>query len=295
MIRAWKHWLIILGCISVLTACGNDNDLGVVRVGIIDGPSQQPISNAAAKFAKKNLRITIQSIVFANYNDINVALCEGKVDANVAESLPFLVRQVQTDPKLKAAMQANNCQLIPLTRTYTFPFGLFSRQLTSLSQLQPQSVVAIPAEAVNRSRALFLLQQAGLIQLQPNAQNFVTVNDIVSNPYQLIIVSIDVNRLPDTVAGAALVVMNSNYAALAGLSMQNALAVEQSINYATILVVRRDQAQNIKFAQLATAYHSPDAIKAAAKLSNNAAIESWGGNILGLSNTVLPSSLSESE
>lgn len=45
------------------------------------------------------------------------------------------------------------------------PLGLYSKKVTSLAEVPQDAVIAIPADATNQARALFLLEDAGLLKL----------------------------------------------------------------------------------------------------------------------------------
>ncbi len=294
MKQAWKRWLIMTGSILFLSACGQDErEVGVLRIGVVEGPEVK-IINVAKRVAEKKYGLEIKTIVFENYSVINRAVCEGEIDANIFQPMPYLKEQIQSDAGLRQVIQAHRCQLVPIASTFVYSMGLFSRTLTSLSQVPQQGVVAIPSEPISSSRALLLLQKAGLIRLRPGATVYATTDDIVSNPRQLVFVSILADRLPEVVAGAALVAVNPNYMSLAGLSIQNALAVDASPEYAVLIVTRKERAQDSRFAQLVAAYHSAEVYREAELVSGNSAFPAWRNSGSGPANSLI-SDLSSTE
>ncbi|TKV30599.1 MetQ/NlpA family ABC transporter substrate-binding protein, partial [Citrobacter sp. TBCS-11] len=54
--------------------------------------------------------------------------------------------------------------------------------------------IAVPNDASNESRALYVLKSAGLIKLDVSGQTLATVKDITSNPKNLVIKELDASQ-----------------------------------------------------------------------------------------------------
>ncbi|HYF98263.1 MAG TPA: MetQ/NlpA family ABC transporter substrate-binding protein [Coxiellaceae bacterium] len=251
----------------LLSACsqGTETTSDDVMVGVIAGPEAQ-LMEVARKVALKNFGIDIKITNFTDYNIPNRALCDGSINANIFQHLPFLQQQQK---KL-------DCKLVPIARTFIFPMGLYSRQITNLSQLPNGAVVAIPNDPTNEARALFLLQSAGLIGLRAGADINATTQDVVSNPKQLQFAELDAAQLPRALGDVAIAAINTTFAIPAGLSPQNALYAEDSSSrYANLIVVRAQDVSNVKNASLVAAYHSPQVVAAAKRIFGGSAIPAW--------------------
>lgn len=105
------------------------------------------------------------------------------------------------------------------------------------------ATILIPGEAVTQARALFLLQEAGLITLRDGAALDATVADIASNPYQLSIQAVTAEKLAKQQPQAALTVMGLETAYAAGLDPQQALQRETDYApYAGVIAMRAEDA-----------------------------------------------------
>ncbi len=270
---ARKRSLLVAISFLLLSACGNQDQTPEINLGVVAGP-EVTAAQAAQRIAfKNNYDIQLNIKVYGDYTTATRALCEGKIDAAI-EFLPYLEQQ-RADSNLQASLKSLNCQLSLLTHTYIYPMGIYSRTIKDLSQIPQQAVVAVPSPSLSKARALLLLQSAGLIKLRAGVSTFAKIDDIVSNPRQLIIASIDPNQLSQSMAEATLIVVSSVYAAQAGAAVKNALVLESSPNYANAIMVRSADIQNDEFAGLVELYHSNDMIDFINTFAGNGAVPAW--------------------
>jgi len=128
--------------------------------------------------------------------------------------------------------------------------------------------VAVPNNVTNLSRALYLLQDHGLIRLKPGfndpATDQATPKDIAENPKQLKILEIESPQIPRALDDVDLAVINGNYALEAGLSpAKDALGLERASNnpYANIVVTTPALQDDPRIRQLAKDLASPQVAK----------------------------------
>ncbi|WP_201726461.1 MetQ/NlpA family ABC transporter substrate-binding protein, partial [Lactobacillus helveticus] len=147
----------------------------VVTVGVV-GQSKQDaaIWKSVAKTAKEKYGITIKIKNFTDYNQPNKALKSGDVDLNAFQHYAFL----------DAWNKSNGGGVVPIGKTYIAPIRLYSKKYHKLADLPDGATIAIPNDATNESRALFVLKNAGLIDLR-KGKTLVTVADITKNPHNL--------------------------------------------------------------------------------------------------------------
>ena len=113
----------------------------------------------------------------------------------------------------------------------------------SLDELADGAQIAVTNDPSNEARALQLLADAGLIELDANAGLSATQLDITANPKNLKIVEMEAAQLPRALQDVDMAVINGNYAKEAGLSpAENGLYVEAADSecaqtYANILAV----------------------------------------------------------
>ena len=120
--------------------------------------------------------------------------------------------------------------------------------------------VVIPNGPSNNSRALILLDTAGVIKLEDPSNALSTQRDIVDNPRQLKFRELDSAMLPRVLDQVDLALINTNYALDAGLNpTQDALAIESSESpYVNFLVSRADNRDDARVQKLAAALTGPE-------------------------------------
>lgn len=184
---------------------------------------------------------------------LNRAVIDQDADVNAFQSWGYF----------KAFNQIHGEQLVAISTTYLEPMGLYSSKYKTLNDLPHAAKVAIPNDAANTARALRLLEQAKLIQLDSHF-NAIRGNlkDITANPKKLKIELIKGPSGPRVLPDVDLVAIGNTDALDSGLNvLQQSLAREnvgerttQNIN---ILVVNKARANDANLAKLGKLYHQP--------------------------------------
>lgn len=200
---------------------------------------------------------TLQWVVV---NDIilpNEMVDSGQADANAFQHEPYFDQFVH-DHGLKNIVRG-------FYTVYT-PSGLYSAKYKSLAQLPDGALIGIPVDPANNGRALFMLQDHGLLSLRPGVSvTHASVDDITANPHHFKFIQVDQLMQLRTYQDVDLVFLFSLYAKMAGLDpIKDALAVETldgaKSPYKGIVAVPRDLAHTPKIKALQNAYAS-DAVK----------------------------------
>lgn len=212
----------------------------------------------------------LQIVVYDDYVLPNEALANGDLDANYFQHTPYL----------NSYNASNGTDLVSAALIHYEPFGIYGNGVDDLSQLADGATILIPADDSNETRALFLLQQEGLITLPDDAdpETGVTTLDIVDNGgYDIIAIQAD--TVPAQLANAnegTIAVINGNYALQAGLHSEDALALEDASGdaaqtYANIIACRAGEETSDKITALVNALQS-DAVKQYIEDSYNGAV-----------------------
>ena len=201
----------------------------------------------------------LQIVIYDDYVLPNEALADGTLDANY----------FQHTPDLNSYNASNGTDLVSAALIHYEPFGIYGNGVDDLSQLADGATILIPADDSNETRALFLLQQEGLITLPEDAdpETGVTTLDIVDNGgYDIIAIQAD--TVPAQLENAnegTIAVINGNYALQAGLHSEDALALEDASGdaaqtYANIIACRAGDETSEKITALVGALKT-DAVK----------------------------------
>src|SRR5262245_52127580 len=176
-----------------------------IKIGATAGPHSQ-ILEQVKKVAERD-GLKLQIVEFSDYIQPNAALAAGDLDANSYQHKPFLDQQVKD----------RGYKITSVAYTVNFPIGVYSKKIKSLKDLKEGARFGIPNDPTNGGRALLLLQDQGLIKLNPGAGLKATPLDVVENPKKLKFVELEAAQLPRTLADLDAAAINTNFAIPAGL------------------------------------------------------------------------------
>ena len=172
-----------------------------------------------------------------DYFIANPATAAKEVDVNYFQHIPFLNAYNESveneDEKLVAAFGVH-CE----------PYGIYPGTKKDLKDIAPGDKIAVTNDPSNETRALLLLQDAGLITLPEgaNPDSGLQKEDIVETN-GIEIVEMDAEKIPATLDDVAFAIINGNYVLDAGMTVRDdALYTEaESVTgqtYINYLVVR---------------------------------------------------------
>jgi len=187
--------------------------------------------------------------------DVNQLTQAGDIDANFFQHVPYL-----TDWN-----KQHSGTLVSVGGVHIEPLGLYSRKVAAVADTPANAVIAIPLDATNQGRALFLLADAGLLKLNVTKDSAdisqVTEKNISENPKNITFKKIDRPQLAATLDDPAiqLSVVNGNYAIEAGLTpSKDAKFLEKAEGnpYVNVLVTTEKLKNDARVAKLAEALKS---------------------------------------
>lgn len=245
---------ITVASASLLTATGTSNaqEKKTLKIGVSVGSGEQIFEVVKKVAARDALTLTLDVIVFNDYQLPNAALSAGDLDANAFQHQPFLDNQ----------NRSRGYDIVPIALTITAPLGFYSRKIKAIDALPDGATVGIQNDPSNGNRALLLLQEAKLITLKPDAvkNNTATPLDVVTNPKKLKLVALDAAQLPRSLDDLTIAAINNDYAEKAGLTLAKDSVLRESPKgpYANIIAVRRADKDKPWARQLVKAYHSAE-------------------------------------
>lgn len=199
--------------LALLTTSGHAAE--ALKIGVSAGPYAE-ILEQVGKLYKEKEGIEVKVIEFSDYTLPNAALAQGDIDFNNFQHKPYLDNQIKT----------RGYDLVPVAKSIVVPLGLYSKKTKSLAEIKDGGSVAIPNDPSNGARALLLLQQAGVLKIDPKAGITATPADIIDNPRKLKIKEIDAAQLPRSLDDVDFAAVTLNYAVAAGLKPKDALFLE---------------------------------------------------------------------
>jgi len=241
--------LLVAAAALALSACGKpaaDSSRLVVAATAV--PHAEILEVVKPILEKEGVKLDVR--VFNDYVQPNDQLVQKQVDANY----------FQTEPYLDAYNRDRKTGLVTVVGVHIEPFGAYSRRVKSLAELPDGADVVIPNDPSNNSRALILLDKAGVIKLKDPTNALSTQRDIVDNPKQLTFRELDSAMLPRVLDQVDLALINTNYALDAGLDpTRDALAIESKDSpYVNFLVARPDNRDDARVQKLARVLTGPE-------------------------------------
>lgn len=223
-------------CLSALAACGGGNDAQTgdatasddktITVGASPTPHAEILNAAKDVLAEEGW--TLNVVEFTDYVQPNTALVDGDLDANYFQHIPYL----------NNFNKENNADLVSAIEMHYEPFGIYPGKTATLEELADGATIAVPNDGSNETRALLLLQDAGLITLKDGIDptSDATKLDIVENPKNLDIQEIAAEQLPRSLEDVDLAVINGNYALQADLNAKEDSLITENPDYAKVYV-----------------------------------------------------------
>lgn len=269
----------------VLAACGSKSDSAAsdnntLKVGIMTlDDATEPLWDKVTELAKEE-GVTLELVEFTDYTQPNAALQNGEIDVNAFQHYNFL-NNWNTE---------NDGDLVAAADTLISPLRIFSgldgekAKYTDISELPDGAVVSVPNDVTNESRALYLLQAAGLIKLDVSGEELATITNIVENPKNLDIKELDASQTAATRTSVDAAIINNNYAVDAGVDYATVLFKEEitaeSKQWVNVIAAQKDwessdKADAIKI--LIKAYQTDEVAQILSDASNGVDVPAWEG------------------
>jgi len=259
-----KKTFIILVTIMLFGCNQQPKTKADIVVGTIAGP-ETDLAKVGQQVAKEQYGLNVKVIEFSDYNLPNEALSDGSLDMNIYQHRPFL----------ESSIQARHYPLSVIGKTFIYPMGIYSSRYKNLRDIPNAAMISLPNDPSNQTRALLLLQSAGLITLPQKP--LLSIHDIQTNPKNLNIKELDAAQLPRMLQDVDAAVINTTFAIPAGLNpAKDALFLESKDSpYANIIVVRTLDKNQDKLKQFVQCMHSQAVMKKAQELFGQNAIPAW--------------------
>lgn len=272
MKKIFKSLVTVGAAALFLVACGQEaaqEDIRTVKIGVV-GERNEVWEHVQEQLEENNEPVRIELVKFTEYVKPIQALEEGEIDLHAALTEIYM-EQVNED-----AGYSNTT----IAYTTLNPMGLFSEKHTSVDEIPDGGEIAIPDDVSNESRALLLLQAAGLIELDAEKGLLPTVNDITSNPKNLKFTVLAANQTARAMTDVDASVVNNDMAADAGLvPTEDAIFLEpvadSSKPYYNVIAAREDESEDPDFQIIVDYYQTPEVEKIIDEVTNKSSIPVW--------------------
>ncbi|MGT2924925.1 MetQ/NlpA family ABC transporter substrate-binding protein [Streptococcus caviae] len=269
---------LALAAVVFLAACGQKSDKNTLTVGVMTMTDSDKARWDKIEDLLKKDDIKLKFKEFTDYSQPNKALKNGEVDINAFQHYNFLNNW----------NKENKGDLVTVAETYISPVNLFSgtengkAKYTSVKQLPDKAQIAVPNDATNESRALYVLQDAGLIKLDVSGDTLATIKNIKSNPKDLDIKEVDASQTARNLTSVDAAVVNNSYAVPAKIDFKTSLYKEKvndgSKQWINIIAAQKNWKKSDKAAaikKLVKVYHTDAVKKVIEKTSKNVDQPVW--------------------
>ena len=153
----------------LITSCGeaekNDSE-EVLKLGVV-GERNVEYEDAIKRYEKDTGK-KIELVRFNDYNQPNDALKDGDIDLSSFATYIFI----------EDYNKNQNADFTYLADTIISPMGVYSQKIKDIGEIPEGGKIAIPVEVSNNSRALYILESAGVIKIKEGSGDFITLDDL---------------------------------------------------------------------------------------------------------------------
>lgn len=264
-----------LGLVLSLTACGNKKDetnsnsnatnkaktedrfadAKEIKIGVC-GEKNEVLEDIAKRFEKDTGK-KIKIVSFSDYNQPNEALKAGDIDINAFQHKKFL----------EDYNKSHKTDIVAVGDTLLAPMGIYSDKIKDVKEIKEKDKIAIPNDPTNGARALFLLQSAGLLELEGKEGDAITLDNIKKNPKNLEIIELDASQTARNLTEVAASVINSGVAVDAGfVPTEDAIYLEDKDDpakaiYVNIIAARKEDKDSKTVENFIKNYYQTDETK----------------------------------
>lgn len=281
---------LALGLVATLTACGSNSkteekaaeapktetaekaekkdDKGPIKIGVV-GEYNEVLEEVIKRY-EEGTGDKIELVKFADYNQPNEALLAGDIDLNAYQHYKFL-DEFNAD---------RGSDLVSIGDTMLAPIALFSNKVKSLDDLEEGARIAIPNDPSNGSRALFLLQDAGLIKVEGEPGEIVGLDKIKENPKNLEIIEMDASQTSRSLDDVDAAAVNDTFALDAGLDRKTIIYEENPKSdsvkqYINIIAARKEDENNERYKEFVKYYQTDETKADYERITKGSWIPAW--------------------
>lgn len=250
--------LVVFSLTLLLASCGGKDDKkasDTLKLGVV-GERNVEYEDAIKRYEEDTGK-HIELVRFSDYNQPNDALKDGDIDLSSFATYIFI----------EDYNKNQNAGFTYLADSIISPMGVYSSKLKNVDELKEGSKVAIPVETSNNSRALYILEAAGVIKIKKDAGDFITVDDIEENPKNLEFVELPADQVSRALEDVDIALINSDMAMEAGLiPTEDSIFLEdpeneRSKNFINVIAAKEENKDNEDIKNFIENYYLTDQTK----------------------------------
>lgn len=266
------------GLVVSTSACGSSSaGTTTVKVALTTATDEPLWKLVNQNLEKAGSKVRVKTVAMKSAVLGNQALSSGDVDLSAQQHYAFLNGEIK-EKKYKFTV---------IGESYISPLNIYSNSIKKISQLKKGDKVLIPNDVTNGGRALIVLQEAGVIKIDPKKNDpangvYPTEEDITSNPKNIQIVPTDRNLIMSSLDDAAAGIANANAVVDYGKSISDAIFAvnpdpKKTVNkpWINVIVARTADKDNANYKAIIKAYQQANVRSYMKKDSKGAEIPVW--------------------
>lgn len=230
--RNWRMLVISLLAVIFIAGCtGSDleaeseeaaapdqEDVTVYKVGVVSSRAEEIWEDVNERLEPAE-NIRVETVLFNDYVNPNIALADESIDANAYQYIPFLYD----------FNQENDTDLIPIGYLSVEPMGIWASEgIETYEDIPEGARIAVINDPVNIGNALVHMEKAGLITLAEGVGPTPSEEDIVENPKNIEIVPMETGMVARSIEDLELVMPGATAAKESGLEVDDAFYFEDT-------------------------------------------------------------------
>lgn len=184
----------------------------------------------------------VEIVAFSGISEGAAALADDQVDCVIANNVPWV----------KTYAEANNADIMTVEPTLFSPLrAMYSTKVDSIEDIPEGGTIVIAADTANQQRDLQHLEYDGLIKLgnTPTTGTAFSVYDIVENPKNLEIMTVDHNTAGNYINDVDAVICGSRIILATGLDFNDYLSEDPYAENYTHGVIVQSEDQDAEWVQ----------------------------------------------
>ncbi|KAA8825307.1 MetQ/NlpA family ABC transporter substrate-binding protein [Bifidobacterium reuteri] len=279
-IRTGLAIISAMGVLLTAAACGSSSASGVTTVKVaLTTSTDDPLWDQVNKnLESEGSKVRVKTVAMKSAVLGNQALEAGDVDLSAQQHYAFLNGEIKE----------KGYDFTVIGEAYISPLNIYSNKIKKVSELKNGDKVLIPNDVTNGGRALIVLQEAGVIKVDPDKNDpakgvYPAQEDITSNPKNIEIVPTDRNMIMSSLDDAAAGIANANAVVDYGKSPEKDSIFKidpdptKDVNkpWINVIVARTKDKDNQAYKDIIKAYHQDNVRDLMENESKGAEIPTW--------------------
>lgn len=269
-----------MGVLLTAAACGSSSASGVTTVKVaLTTSTDDPLWDQVNKnLESEGSKVRVKTVAMKSAVLGNQALEAGDVDLSAQQHYAFLNGEIKE----------KGYDFTVIGEAYISPLNIYSNKIKKVSELKNGDKVLIPNDVTNGGRALIVLQEAGVIKVDPDKNDpakgvYPAQEDITSNPKNIEIMPTDRNMIMSSLDDAAAGIANANAVVDYGKSPEKDSIFKidpdptKDVNkpWINVIVARTKDKDNQAYKDIIKAYHQDNVRDLMENESKGAEIPTW--------------------